>query len=147
MRRFPSGIAVVTVDDEGKALGLTVASLVSLSLRPPLVAVSIGHQSSLHEPLRRAGRFVVNILSGEQDDLAAHFARNVPPIALWPLVPTREGGPGEPTIEGALAWIECRTAAEHEAGDHTIVVGEVLSVELGRPGPGLVYVEGRYRSL
>jgi flavin reductase (DIM6/NTAB) family NADH-FMN oxidoreductase RutF len=141
MRRFASGICVVTVEDEGRTLGLTVGSLVSLSLEPPLVGISIGLQSQLHEPLRRAGRFAVSILAGDQAHLAQHFARSVPPIALWEGVPSREGD----LLEGALAWLRCRVDSEHAAGDHTIFVGAVESVELGRIAPPLVYIEGAYR--
>lgn len=146
MRRFAAGVAVVTVDDDGQKLGVTVGSLVSLALEPPLIGVSIGHQSSLHEPLRRAGRFVANLLAGDQDGLAQSFARNIPPIALWRFVRTRDSDLPEPLIDGALAWLECSTAATCPAGDHTFFIGDVLSVELGRPGPALVYVEGGYRS-
>jgi flavin reductase (DIM6/NTAB) family NADH-FMN oxidoreductase RutF len=147
MRRFPAGIAVVTLVADGRAHGLTVGSLLSLSLEPPLVAVSIGHQSQLHEPLRDAGRFVVNVLGGDQAALAQHFARSVPPIALWSGVPTRPSDLPEPLLEGALAWLECGARSHHEAGDHTVFVAELLSVELGRAGPGLVYVGGEYRSV
>ena len=83
MRRFPSGVCVVTVDDEGTALGTTVGSLVSLSLDPALVGISIGHQSSIHLPLRRAGRFAVSVLGGDQAHVAQHFARSMPPLAQW----------------------------------------------------------------
>jgi flavin reductase (DIM6/NTAB) family NADH-FMN oxidoreductase RutF len=145
MRRFPSGIAVVTIDDEGRKLGLTAGSLVSLSLEPPLVGISIGLDSSLHAPLRRAGRFAVNVLAGDQEALAQHFARSVPPIAQWVGIATRASGVPEPLLEGALAWLECRVVHECAAGDHTFFVSELLSVELGRPREGLVYVEGAYR--
>jgi flavin reductase (DIM6/NTAB) family NADH-FMN oxidoreductase RutF len=145
MRRFPSGVAVVTINLDGRRQGTTVGSLVSLSLEPPLVGVSIGHQSSLHEPLRETKRFVVNLLAGDQDWLAQHFARSVPPIVQWDGIPTRATALREPLIADALAWLECRTWAEYEAGDHTIFVGEVLSLELGRSAPGLVYVGGGYR--
>lgn len=145
MRRFPAGISVVTVETEGVELGLTVGSLVSLSLEPPLVGISIGLDSSLHTPLRDAGRFLVNLLAGDQAEIARHFARSVPPIALWTGIARRASDLREPVIDGALGWLECRVAGEHPAGDHTIFVGEVLSIELGRPGSGLVYVEGEYR--
>jgi len=144
MRRFPSGVAVVTLAAGGSRVGVTVGSLVSLSLEPPLVGVSIGVQSSPHLLLRDAGRFAVNVLRGDQERLARHFAASVPPIAMWDAVPTRETAHGEPLLEGALAWLECRTVAEHAAGDHAMFVGEVLATELGAPGPGLVYVGGRY---
>jgi flavin reductase (DIM6/NTAB) family NADH-FMN oxidoreductase RutF len=146
MRRFPSGICVVTVDDEGLELGSTVGSLVSLSLEPPLVGVSIGIDASLHEPLRHAGRFVVNVLAGDQAALAQHFARSVPPIAQWTSVGRHASDLPEPLLEGARAWLECKVVHEYSAGDHTFFVAEVASVRLGAMGPGLVYVEGEYRS-
>ncbi len=147
MRRFPAGVAVVTVVSEGRALGLTVGSLVSLSLEPPLVGISIGTGSILHTPLREEGRFAVSLLAGDQEGVAQHFARNAPPIALWEGVSTRASDLPEPLVDGALAWLECRVAGEHPAGDHTAFVGEVLSVELGRGGPALVYAGGGYRAL
>ncbi len=147
MRRFPAGVAVLTVDADGQKLGLTVGSLVSLSLEPALVGVSIGHQSTLHEPLRHAGRFVLSVLAGDQDGLAQHFARSVPPIALWAGIALHASPFAEPLLEGAVAWLECRTQSEYQAGDHTIFVGEVLSLELGRAAPGLVYVGGEYRGV
>jgi flavin reductase (DIM6/NTAB) family NADH-FMN oxidoreductase RutF len=70
----------------------------------------------------------------------------VPPIALWAGVPTRQSDLGEPLIADALGWLECRTRTELEAGDHTIFVGDVLSTELGREAPALVYLRGGYAS-
>ncbi len=147
MRLLAAPIAVVTVDDDGLKLGVTVGSLVSLALEPPLVGISIGHQSQTHEPLRRAGRFVVNLLAGDQDWLAQHFARSVPPIAQWVGIATRPSALAEPLLGYALAWLECRVVAEHPAGDHTVFVAEALSVELGRAAPALTYREGRYAAV
>jgi flavin reductase (DIM6/NTAB) family NADH-FMN oxidoreductase RutF len=147
MRRFPAGVAVLTVDVEGERLGLTVGSLVSLSLEPPLVGVAVSRQAAMHELLRRADSFALSLLAAGQEDIAQHFARGVPPIALWHGVATRPGAAGAPLLEGALGWLECRTAAEHEAGDHTLFVGEVLGVEQGAPTAPLVHLDQAYRSL
>ena len=147
LRRYPHGVAVLTVDAEGERLGLTVDSLVSLSLEPPLVGVAINPQSAMHELLRTAGGFALSLLAQGQGWLAQHFARGVPPIALWHGIASREGAAGAPLLVGALGWLECRTAAEHEVGDHTLFVGEVLSVELGEPAPPLIHFEAGYRSL
>ncbi|MFN2470738.1 MAG: flavin reductase family protein [Gaiellaceae bacterium] len=148
MRRFPAGVAVVTVAVDEERFGITVGSLVSLSLEPPLVGISIGLQSSIYEPLRQAGRFVASVLAGDQQRLAQHFARSgLPPVVAWAGIPLR-GGPGdEPLIDGALAWLECVTRSQYEAGDHTIFVASVESLELGRDGPGLTYVRGGYESV
>jgi flavin reductase (DIM6/NTAB) family NADH-FMN oxidoreductase RutF len=147
MRGFPSGVSVLTVDREGERLGLTIGSLVSLSLDPPLVGASISRQAAMHELLRDAGGFALSLLAGDQDAVAQHFARGVPPFAHWHGIATREGAAGAPLLDGALGWLECRLTAEYPAGDHTLFVGEVLSVEAGRPAPALVYVGGRYTSL
>ena len=146
MRRFPAPVAVVTtrVDDEG--YGFTAGSVVSLSLDPPLIGVSVGLDSSSHEPMRRAGGFAISLLSEHQVDVAQHFARSgIPPIALWTGVDVRDGDYG-PLVEGALAWLACSTWAEYPAGDHTLFLGEVVEGELGVVGSGLVYRQGRYHA-
>jgi flavin reductase (DIM6/NTAB) family NADH-FMN oxidoreductase RutF len=144
MRRFAAPVAVVTTELEGERFGLTVGSLVSLSLEPPLVGISIGKDSSSHEPIRRAEGWAVSLLSAEQATVAQHFARSgIPPVALWVGVEVRDGSRG-PLVEGALGWLECRNISEHEAGDHTIFVGEVESIELGAMGNALVYRGGEY---
>jgi flavin reductase (DIM6/NTAB) family NADH-FMN oxidoreductase RutF len=147
MRRFPSGVAVVTVAVAEADLGLTVSSLVSLSLDPPLVGISISRFAALRELLREAGAFGVSVLGAGQEALAQHFARGVPPIALWTGIERRPGSTGVPLLEGALGWLECRLAGEHETGDHTLFVGEVLAVEAGAPGLPLVHVDQGYRPL
>ena len=145
MRRHPTGVVVVTVDLEGEQLGLTVASLVSVALEPPLVAISIAQQAALHELLRGAGGFAVSLLGADQLELAQHFARGVPPIAIWHGIEKRDS-PRGPLLAGALGWLECELAAEHEAGDHTLFVGRVERVEAGAPGEPLLRLGGDYRS-
>ena len=145
MRRFPAPVAVVTAALDGERFGLTVGSLVSLSLRPPLVGISIGKDSSSHEPIRRAGGWAVSLLGAEQVHVAQHFARSgIPPVALWVGVDVRDGARG-PLVEGAIGWLECKTVADHDAGDHTIFVGEVESTDVGGAGEGLVYRGGEFR--
>jgi len=145
MRRFPAPVAVVTAALDGERFGLTVGSLVSLSLRPPLVGISIGKDSSSHEPIRRAGGWAASLLGGEQVHVAQHFARSgIPPLALWVGVDVRDGARG-PLVEGAIGWLECKTVADHDAGDHTIFVGEVESTDVGGAGDGLVYRGGEFR--
>lgn len=145
MRRFPSGVAVVTVDADGQKLGLTVGSLVSLSLDPPLAGFAVSRQAALHELLREAGGCAVSLLAEGQDWLAQHFARGVPPIAIWQGIEKRDG-PRGPLLDGAVGWLECALAGEHAAGDHTLFVGEVERVEHGSPGPPLLRLDGDYRA-
>ena len=145
LRRYPVGVAVATVDVEGTRLGLTLSSLVSLALDPPHVGISIGRQAAFHELLREAGGFAVSLLAGDQIELAQHFARGVPPIAMWEGVAVREGARG-PLLDGAVGWLECELSGELEAGDHTFFIGRVQHVEPGLDKPPLLRLGGGYRS-
>src|SRR5947207_15604364 len=114
MGRFPHGVAVVTVEVRGQRAGLTVASLVSLSLEPPLVGVAIRRDAALHELLRESEEFAVSLLAAGQEALAQHFARGVPPIALWEGVVVRDADPPQPG--GAVGWLRLRSAGRHDTG-------------------------------
>ena len=145
MRHFPVGVAVVTIDLDGERLGLTIGTLLSLSLEPPLVGISLARAAAMHELLHRAGDFSMSLLASGQEQLAQHFARGVPPIALWQGIDVRPGSvSAAPLLEGALGWLECAVRAEHPTGDHTLFVGEVLASERGAPAPPLLYLDGRY---
>ncbi len=143
MRRWPQGVAVLTVDADGERVGLTVSSVVSLSLEPPLVGVAISEQAAMHELLRRAGGFTLSLLAAGQDSLAKHFARGVPPIAMWEGVDLLPGD-GAPRLADALGWVDARLAGEAAAGDHTLFLGEVVSAEAGIDAAPLVRVGGEY---
>jgi flavin reductase (DIM6/NTAB) family NADH-FMN oxidoreductase RutF len=144
MRGFPAGVAVLTVDADGERLGLTVGTAVSLSLEPPLVGVAVARQAAMHELLRRAGVFALSLLAGDQDAVAQHFARGVPPVAHWHGIEWHDGASGAPLLDGALGWVEARVESELAAGDHTFFVGAVETVERGRDGPALVHVGQGY---
>ncbi len=146
MRLWPHGVSVLSVDYDGDRMGVTVSSLVSLSLEPPLIAVSIGKEASCYELLRRAGRFAVSMLGAEQEEVARRFASGFPPLVHWQGVATREGR-FAPLIEGALGWIEAEVQAEHEAGDHTLFVAVPVSIERGPSRRALVYRESSYHAL
>jgi flavin reductase (DIM6/NTAB) family NADH-FMN oxidoreductase RutF len=146
MRYWPHGVSVLTVDYEGDRMGVTLSSLVSLSLEPPLVGISVGKQASCYELLRRAGAFAVSMLGAEQEEIARRFAAGRPPIVHWHGVDAREGQVA-PLIEGGVGWIEARTVAEHDVGDHTFFVGEPLTVERGPSTRALMYRDRAYHGL
>lgn len=145
MRRFPAGVAIVTVDLEGERLGLTIGTLIPLSLEPPLVGFAVRRAAALHELLRRSGTFGASLLASGQEGLAQHFARGVPPIALWEGIEVRESD-GPPLLAGAIGWLTGDISAELPAGEDTFFVAEVLSVEEGARTRPLVYVERTYVS-
>ena len=144
MRRYPVGVAVATVEVDGTRLGLTLSSLVSLALEPPFVGISVARQAAFHELLREAGGFAVSLLAGDQLELAQHFARGVPPIAMWHGLAVRESGRG-PLLDGSVGWLECELGEELAAGDHTFFLGRVERVEPGADKPPLLRLGGDYR--
>jgi flavin reductase len=144
-RRWPAGVSVVVAELEGRRHGLTVSSLVSLSLEPPLVGISIAHQASLHELLRDARAWGVSVLGGEQEHLAQHFARSMPPLVLWDGIEVRDDDPR--LLAGAAGWLTARTVQEVVTGDHTFFVGEIETIEEGAAATSLSYVHRGYTSL
>src|SRR5215210_1840526 len=146
MRRFPAGVAVITVDLEGQRLGLTLGTLVSLSLDPPLVGFAIRRDAALHELLRRAGGFAITVLAAGQGALAQHFARGVPPIGLWEGIELLDAD-GPPLLAGAVGWLRGHVHAEHPAGTHTFFVGEIDRADAGPSDRPLAYVLQAYVDL
>lgn len=144
-RRWPAGVSVVVAEVDGGRAGLTVSSLISVSLEPRLIGISIAKSASLHELLRDAGTWAASILSGEQEQLAQHFARGVPPIALWNGIDVRDDDPR--LLAGAVGWVTARTVDEIGIGDHTFFVGELGLVEEGTAATSLAYVHREYRAL
>lgn len=144
--RHPSGVWVVTVAAGEQRLGLTIASFTSLSLTPPLVGFAVAREAAMHELLREAGGCAISLLAAGQEWLAQHFARGVPPIAMWHSVSTDEGAHGAPLLVGALGWLECVLEQEVAVGSHTFFVCAVRRVELGEDAPALVRVRGEYRT-
>jgi flavin reductase len=144
--RYPSGVSVVTVDAGGQRLGLTVGTLVGLSLDPPLVGFAVSRQAAMHELLREAGGCAISLLAAGQEWLAQHFALGVPPIAMWHGVATAAEASGAPLLVGALGWLECALSGEVATGTHTFFVCEVRRVELGEDAPPLLRARGEYGS-
>ena len=140
---FPTGVAVVTVAGGGQPLGLTIGSLVRLALEPPLVGFAVAREAALHELLRDDGACAVSLLTEGQDALAEHFARGVPPIALWAGI-TTESAPGPPRLAGALGWLACSVRDEVAAGTHTFFVCAVEGAAPGAAGRALVRVRGGF---
>jgi flavin reductase (DIM6/NTAB) family NADH-FMN oxidoreductase RutF len=144
-RRWPAGVSVVVAEVDGRRAALTVSSLTSLSLEPRLVGISIALDASLHELLRDADEWAVSILNGEQAHLAQHFARGVPPIALWQGISVREDDPR--LLTDAVGWVIARTVDQVTTGDHTFFVGEIQSIEEGNAGTSLIYLHRDYHGL
>lgn len=148
MAEFAASVTVVTVTVDGQAHGMTATAFSSLSLEPPLVLVCVDKKAKTHSLLEEAGKFAINILSSDQEDVSNRFAGRLGPEARhFNDLPHRLGNySGAPLLDDANAWVDCRLANTYDGGDHTIFVGEVMEAgtKEGRP---LVYYKGAYHSL
>ena len=144
--RFASGITVVTTRDaDRRDVGMTVSAFCSASLRPPLVQLCIDHAASMYAALMGAERFGVNILAAEQEALSRRFA-TADSTRRFDGIGYQRGESGIVLLDDALAHLECRVVARHEAGDHMMVIGEVESASARSAAP-LLYYRGGYAQL
>ncbi|HEX2240893.1 MAG TPA: flavin reductase family protein, partial [Actinomycetota bacterium] len=135
---------VVTVAESSSQHGMTASAFASVSLEPPRVLVCLDKASRTNELLASLKKFAVNILAMGQEDIARAFARTgEKPFAEAGFV---TGVTGAALLEGTLGWIECSLFDRIDAGDHHIVIGDVLACE-ARSGEPLVYFSRDYRSL
>ena len=140
---FPTGVTVITAATDDGPVGLCVGSFTSVSLEPPLVAFCAGDSSTSYPRIEAAGHYCVNILAEDQEEIARVFAAKgddkFAGIGWRPSAAT-----GAPVINDVLAWIDCEIDAIHEAGDHWIVLGRVLDLEIGHEGGPLVFFRGGF---
>jgi flavin reductase (DIM6/NTAB) family NADH-FMN oxidoreductase RutF len=136
---------VVTCVSAGAPLGLSVNSFTSVSLDPPLVMFCVASSSSTWPRLRASGAFCVNVLAEDQEALSRSFATTGLDRFLG--VGWRPAPSGAPVLAGVLAWVDCTVEAEHEAGDHLMVVGRVRELDVVREGRPLVFYRGGYGRL
>ncbi|MGW1412112.1 flavin reductase family protein [Streptomyces sp. NPDC002403] len=143
MGHFASGLTVVAgLDPTGRPIGLACQSFSSLSVEPPLVLVCIGLGSTSWPRLEPTGRFGISILAQEQQDVCSALGR--PSEDKFASIPWRAGESGSVFVEGALATVDCRIAAIHEAGDHRVVIGRVMDLEVHENGAPLLFYRGSY---
>lgn len=144
---FPTGVCLVTVADEGgEHRALTANSFAAVSLDPPLVLWSIQRTSEVYDAFVHSPRFAINFLHGEQEALSVRYAKKDDHI----MAPAhyRPGENGAPVVEGALAYFECSVHDTVEAGDHTIIIGQVTQHRRAdTSGQPLVFYSGAYREL
>lgn len=148
--RLPAGVAVVALRQRGLDLAATVSAVCSVSLEPPLLLFCVHADSRLREGLDEVDRWTLSVLAEDQGPVADWLASpGRPALDQLARVPhRRDPGSGAAVVEGAAAWFSCRTRAVHPAGDHDVVVGEVLELGEGEPSAGgLVHHRGRLRAV
>lgn len=143
--RFASGVTILTARDaRGGDHGMTVSAFCSASLEPPLVLACIDKASDMHPVISKATHFGISILAEGQEQLSRRFAELE--TGRFDGIGYTRGETGVVLIADASAHLECRVVASHEAGDHTVYLGEVESASWGNDGP-LLYYRGGYAQL
>jgi flavin reductase (DIM6/NTAB) family NADH-FMN oxidoreductase RutF len=145
-REHAAGVAVITAWGEGRPAGFTATSLSSASAEPPMVCFGVGTGSSSWPVIERADHVGVHMLAAGQEELAATFARRgadrFAPPTRW-----RHGPFGVPLLADVNAHLVCRVTARVPAGDHRMVLAEVVAGESWEGGRPLVYHQGRFGTL
>ncbi len=144
LARWASGVTVVTARDERGPVGMTVSSFSALSLDPPLVLVCVARTALSHDALVGADGFAVHVLEREQQDMSELFAQAGG--AKFARFPDERGLFDAPLLPFGVARLSCAHEAVHDGGDHTILVGRVLRVELAGADP-LVHFNRGYHGL
>jgi flavin reductase ActVB len=143
MTHVPTAVSVITtVNASGEPWGVTVGTLGALSTAPPLIMFCLDRGSSSHEVLTKCVRFLVHLLTDEQADVAAWFARR----GRHAFGDSYSTAYGLPSIPDAMSRLLCVQGALIPGGDHTIVIGDVQHAELGTGTP-LLHYEHSYHSL
>jgi flavin reductase (DIM6/NTAB) family NADH-FMN oxidoreductase RutF len=141
---LPTGVTVVTALAADGPIGMAANSVTSLSLEPPMILLCPARSSTTWPLIRRAGAFCVNVMAGHHEDITRQFAlKGADRFAgvRW------SDGPCGPVLDQAVAWIACRIRDEHDGGDHTIVVADVIAIEADAQARPLVFFRGRYSTL
>ncbi len=143
---FATGVTIVTaIDNEGKSVGMTASSFNSVSLDPPMVLWSAGAQASEFEVFSKCRKFAVHVLSATQVELSNRFA--TPGIEKFDGIDWQMSLQQLPVIAGCPLCLQCETVDRHDAGDHKILIGRVIGVDINSDDPPLLYYGSSYHQL
>lgn len=151
LRRFATGVTVMTTTVDAGLHGMTANAFASVSLDPPLILVCVAREARMHGYLEESGSFAVNVLSARQQPVAEWFAkpgREADGDAQFEGLEWRPGPAlGHPVLTEALAFLECEISDLYPGGDHTIVLGAVVGTDATQQDWPLAYYDGDYRRL
>jgi 4-hydroxyphenylacetate 3-hydroxylase, reductase component len=144
MGRWATGVSVLTAHHAGADAGLTVNALLSVSLGPPSLLVSLSSDADTLSVVERSGHFGVSFLSAEQRSLSERFAQTLPATEKFAGLAIHRGPHGSALLDGTLAALECRVVSRTPTYDHVLVVGEVVHEEMGPESPPLLFFRSGY---
>ena len=138
MQHWPTGVAVMAVKAGERIESITVNSLVSVSLKPPLVLISLATNAAIRPVLDDVARFTLSFLAVDQSRTASMVADRMP------MIERLFDDAADPAIKEAIATMVCTVAQTHTAGDHILYLGAVEAVRLGRDAAPLMFLGGTY---
>jgi flavin reductase (DIM6/NTAB) family NADH-FMN oxidoreductase RutF len=142
MGRFATGVTLLTTRFDEGVLGMTANAVMSLSLEPPLVVVSVDKKNSMHECVMRGKCFALNMLRADQEEISRRFAISGPKDFSGLRLTAAETG--APILVDAIAYVDCKLVEILPGGDHDMFVGEPIAGEV-REGEPLIFFGGEYR--
>jgi flavin reductase (DIM6/NTAB) family NADH-FMN oxidoreductase RutF len=144
---FASGITVITTMGVEHPYGMTANAFSSVSLDPPLVLVCVIKGTEGAESIEKNGVFAVNVLGFDQEPISRYFASRDRPRGwdAFKQVSHTVAASGSPIIDGTTCYFDCRLHAAHEAGDHVIIIGEVMAMGLSAEVMPILFHRGKYR--
>lgn len=147
MRSLAGAVSIVTTADDARRYGMTATAVCSATADPPAVLVCVNRATTTHEAIARSGIFCVNVLRHEDRELSGIFSGAQKAAQRFRPEQWMRLATGAPVLVNALAAFDCRVANRMEHGTHTIYLGEVAQVHLGRKGKPLLYADGQYAKL
>ena len=146
-RQFATGVTLATTEAAGEWHGATANAVMSVSLEPPLVLLSIKVGSRMDKALRRGDNYALSILAAGQERVARYFSDSSQPHDrdAFAQFPHRTALTGAPLLDGALAHIDCRIETVYPGGDHLLYLGRVIYLHVHSDGEPLLYLRGEFR--
>lgn len=149
MRQLTYPVTIVTARSGNRMRGITIGSFTSLSLSPPLISFNVTRDSQMHELFKPSSTFVVHFPGAMQESLCTRFALpDQSDEEQFDSIEMDEGAPNDPPLlSGVNSRLHCRMEKRIVAGDHSILIGQVVRSEFLREGPAILYMDGQYRSM
>jgi flavin reductase (DIM6/NTAB) family NADH-FMN oxidoreductase RutF len=141
-----SGVSIVTARAGDQVHGMTMTDFAGVSLSPPLALICADKSANTLRLIQQGGNFAINLLAADQDALSNKFASKKEEWTRFDGLACEQAVTGAPLIPGAIASLDCRVVAQHDAGDHVLVVGQIEAFVRGQGEP-LLYFRGGYRAL
>ncbi|HUN67881.1 MAG TPA: flavin reductase family protein [Burkholderiales bacterium] len=147
MRSLAGAVSIISTSDGGRRFGMTATAVCSATADPPAVLVCVNRGTTTHDAIARSGVFCVNVLRYEDRELSGVFSGAQKGESRFRVDQWTQLATGAPVLVNSLVAFDCRVASSLVHGTHTVYLGEVAEVRIGRKGKPLLYADGQYARL